>query len=102
MVLSLQLQRGCNILIASPDMLLDLVEKRRVSLFNCRYLVLDKANRMWDGMEFMSEIKNLFEDPNLPWGERQTLIFAETFPDEMQESAQQFMAEDYLFLCDLR
>merc|ERR1719341_1897391 len=97
-----QLQRGCNILVASPDMLLDLVSKRKVSFSNCRYLVLDKANRMWDGMEFMSEIKNLFEDPNLPWGERQTLIFAETFPDEMQESAQQFMAEDYLFLCDLR
>jgi len=94
-----QLQRGCNILIATPDMLLDLLEKRGVSLTNCKYLVLDEADRMWDGMEFVSEIQKLIEDPNMPWGERQTLIFAETLPDEMQESAQEFMAEDYIFLC---
>ena len=80
-------------------MLLDLLEKRGVSLTNCKYLVLDEADRMWDGMEFVSEIQKLIEDPNMPWGERQTLIFAETLPDEMQESAQEFMAEDYIFLC---
>ena len=96
-----QLQRGCSILIATPDMLLHLVEERNVSVSNCKYLVLDDADRMWDG-EFMWEIHELVEDPNMPKqaprGDRQTLIFSTALPDEMQESAQEFLAEDYLFL----
>merc|ERR1719391_1441708 len=96
-----QLQRGCNILIATPDMLLHLVEERNISVSNCKYLVLDDADRMWDG-EFLWEIHELVEDPNMPKqaprGDRQTLIFSTALPDEMQESAQDFLAEDYLFL----
>ena len=68
---------------------------------NCKYLVLDDADRMWDG-EFMWEIHELVEDPNMPKeaprGDRQTLIFSTALPNEMQESAQDFLAEDYLFL----
>ena len=81
--------------------LLDFVEKGRVSLSNCKYLVLDEADRMLD-MGFMPEIQKMVEDPNMPKkapeGERQTLMFSATFPDEVQESAQEFLAEDYLFL----
>ena len=81
--------------------LLDFVEKGRVSLSQCNYLVLDEADRMLD-MGFMPEIQKMVEDPNMPKkapeGERQTLMFSATFPDEVQESAQEFLAEDYLFL----
>ena len=53
-------------------------------------------------MGFMPEIQKMVEDPNMPKkapeGERQTLMFSATFPDEVQESAQEFLAEDYLFL----
>ena len=77
------------------------MEKGRVSLSNCKYLVLDEADRMLD-MGFMPEIQKMVEDPNMPKkapeGERQTLMFSATFPDEVQESAQEFLAEDYLFL----
>ena len=82
--------------------LLDFVEKGRVSLSNCNCLVLDDADKMLD-MGFMSEIQKMVEDPNMPKkapeGERQTLMFSATFPDEVQESAQEFLSEDYLFLC---
>ena len=81
--------------------LLDFVEKGRVSLSHCNFLVLDEADRMLD-MGFMPEIQKMVEDPNMPKkapeGERQTLMFSATFPDEVQESAQEFLAEDYLFL----
>jgi len=33
-----------------------------------------------------------------PEGQRQTLMFSATFPDEVQTSAQEFLADDYLFL----
>jgi len=95
-----QLQRGCNILVATPGRLLDFVEKGRVSFANCKYLVLDEADRMLD-MGFMPEIEKMVEDPNMPKkapeGDRQTLMFSATFPDEVQESAQEFL-NDYLFL----
>merc|ERR1711922_51680 len=95
-----QLQRGCNILVATPGRLLDFVEKGRVSLSNCKFLVLDEADRMLD-MGFMPEIQKMVEDPNMPKkapeGDRQTLMFSATFPDEVQESAQEFL-HDYLFV----
>merc|ERR1719187_413892 len=95
-----QLQRGCNIRVATPGRLLDFVEKGRVSFANCKYLVLDEADRMLD-MGFMPEIEKMVEDPNMPKkapeGDRQTLMFSATFPDEVQESAQEFL-NDYLFL----
>ena len=80
--------------------LLDFVEKGRVSLSNCKFLVLDEADRMLD-MGFMPEIQKMVEDPNMPKkapeGDRQTLMFSATFPDEVQESAQEFL-HDYLFV----
>merc|ERR1719334_1267358 len=96
-----QLQRGCNILVATPGRLLDFVEKGKVSFANCKYLVLDEADRMLD-MGFMPEIQKMIEDPNMPKngaenGNRQTLMFSATFPDDVQTSAQEFL-HDYLFV----
>ena len=45
--------------------LLDFVEKGRVSLSNCKFLILDEADRMLD-MGFMPEIQKMVEDPNMP------------------------------------
>jgi len=93
-----QLAKGCNILVATPGRLLDYVEKGRVSFVNLKYLVLDEADRMLD-MGFMPEIKKCVEDPNMPAKEeRSTLMFSATFPDEIQEAAQEFLREDYMFL----
>ena len=75
--------------------LLDFVEKGRVSLSHCNYLVLDEANRMLD-MGFMPEIHM---PKKVPDGERQTRCSwpRSRNPDEVQESAQEFFADDYLF-----
>ena len=43
-----QLFKGCNVLIATPGRLMDFVEKGKVSFEDCRYLVLDEADRMLD------------------------------------------------------
>ena len=79
----------------------DFVEKGRVSLSHCNFLVLDEADRMLD-MGFMPEIQKMVENEDMPKkapeGNRQTLMFSATFPDEVQESAQEFLADDYLFL----
>merc|ERR1712126_694346 len=77
-----QLQRGCNILVASLGRLHDFVEKGRVSLSHCKVLVLDEADRMLD-MGFMPEIQKMAENEDMPKkaleGNRQCLMFC-NFP----------------------
>ena len=43
----------------------DFVEKGRVSLAHCNYLVLDEADRMLD-MGFMPDVRRIVNDPNMP------------------------------------
>ena len=48
-----QLFKGCNVLIATPGRLMDFVEKGKVSFEDCRYLVLDEADRMLDMVTYI-------------------------------------------------
>jgi hypothetical protein len=43
-----EIERGCDILVATPGRLSDLIERARVSLSAIRYLALDEADRMLD------------------------------------------------------
>ena len=54
-----------SLVLFSSYRLLDFVEKGRVSLSHCKFLVLDEADRMLD-MGFMPEIQKMVEDPNMP------------------------------------
>ncbi|CAG0881058.1 unnamed protein product [Darwinula stevensoni] len=88
---------GCHILVATPGRLLDFVDKGTVSFKKVKFLVLDEADRMLD-MGFMPEVKRMVHHPSMPdKGERQTLMFSATFPEEIQHLAREFL-NDYLFL----
>ena len=92
-----QLARGCNILVATPGRLLDFVERGPVSFQAVQYLVLDEADRMLD-MGFMPDIRRCVTNPRMPRkGDRQTLMFSATFPEEIRRSAGEFLS-NYLFL----
>jgi len=78
------LERGCNVLIATPGRLMDFVEKGAVSFSKLKYLILDEADRMLD-MGFLPDIKKMLEVGSMPEkGERQTLMFSATFPSDVQ------------------
>lgn len=71
-----KLQRGVDILIATPGRLLDLIQQKYISLNRVRHFVLDEADRMLD-MGFIHDIKRLL--PMLPQ-QKQTLFFSATMP----------------------
>lgn len=92
-----ELSRGCHLLVATPGRLVDMIDRGKVGLDNCMYLVLDEADRMLD-MGFEPQIRRIVEEDYMPQvGVRQTLMFSATFPKEIQRLAQDFLA-NYIFL----
>ena len=74
------LRRGCDILIATPGRLLDLMEQNLLSLNAVKYFVLDEADRMLD-MGFIHDMKKVIA--RLP-KEKQTCFFSATVPAEVK------------------
>ncbi|KAM7263198.1 hypothetical protein ACFE04_000881 [Oxalis oulophora] len=92
-----ELERGVDILVATPGRLVDLLERARVSLQMIRYLALDEADRMLD-MGFEPQIRKIVEQMDMPPpGARQTMLFSATFPKEIQRLASDFLY-NYIFL----
>jgi ATP-dependent RNA helicase RhlE len=75
------LQRGVEILVATPGRLLDLMNQGYVNLQHIEVFVLDEADRMLD-MGFIHDIKRIL--PKLPAG-RQSLFFSATMPNVIKE-----------------
>nr|ACM80366.1 vasa [Patiria miniata] len=89
--------KGCHLLVATPGRLMDFINRGRIKVSKCKYLVLDEADRMLD-MGFGPEMEKLIYLPDMPKkGERQCLMFSATFPQEVQQKAAEYL-EDYLFL----
>jgi len=92
-----QIERGCDLLSATPGRLVDLIERGRISLANIKYLVLDEADRMLD-MGFEPQIRRIVEGEDMPGTAlRQTLMFSATFPRDIQLLARDFLKQ-YIFL----
>lgn len=77
------LNRGVDIVVATPGRLLDLIQQGFVSLRDVEMFVLDEADRMLD-MGFLNDVKKIIA--HLPH-ERQSLFFSATMPPEIVKLA---------------
>ena len=81
------IERGADVLIATPGRLLDLFERGRLLLNDVKILVIDEADRMLD-MGFMPDVEKIV---NLLPRMRQTLFFSATMPPEIRRLADKFL-----------
>lgn len=81
------LERGSEVVIATPGRLIDLLEMGKLNLQRVTYMVLDEADRMLD-MGFEPQIRKIFDQirPN-----RQVLMWSATWPKEVQTLAKDFL-----------
>ena len=83
------LERGVDVLVATPGRLLDLIGQRACRLDGVEILVLDEADHMLD-MGFIHDLRRIAKV--LP-AKRQTLLFSATMPPPIAELAQQFLTD---------
>ena len=92
-----QIERGCDLLSATPGRLVDLLKRGRVSLANVHYLVLDEVDHMLS-IGFERQIRRIVQGEDMPnIDDRQTLMFSPTFPHGVQTLAREFL-KNYVFL----
>ncbi|WP_407920726.1 DEAD/DEAH box helicase [Frigidibacter oleivorans] len=84
-----KLKRGVDVLIATPGRLLDLLDRRALTLAEAKYLVLDEADQMLD-IGFIHALRKIAK--LLP-KDRQTLLFSATMPKLMEELADSYLTE---------
>ena len=103
------LSKGLHIVVATPGRLIDMLEKKKFVLDNCKYLCMDEADRMID-LGFEDDVRNIMSFFKVPrffslylpsltmWlqRQRQTLLFSATMPRKIQEFAQQSLVRPVL------
>ncbi len=83
------LNKGVDVLIATPGRLLDLFDRGKMLLTGVELMVVDEADRMLD-MGFIPDIERIFK---LTPPRRQTLFFSATMPPEITRLTTQFLKD---------
>ncbi|WP_171179794.1 DEAD/DEAH box helicase [Ruegeria sp. HKCCD8929] len=84
-----RLQRGTDLLVATPGRLIDLLDRKAVRLDETRFLVLDEADQMLD-LGFIHALRKIAP---LLSEERQTMLFSATMPKQMAEIASAYLSD---------
>lgn len=84
-----KIRRGVHMMVATPGRLMDMLNKKMVSLDVCRYLCLDEADRMID-MGFEEDVRTIFSYFK---AQRQTLLFSATMPKKIQNFAKSALVQ---------
>jgi superfamily II DNA/RNA helicase len=79
----LQVQKGCDVVVATPGRLIEIINKKQIDLKSLDFLVLDEADKMLD-LGFEEELQVILDA--IPQ-KRQNLFFSATYPKKMSNIA---------------
>jgi superfamily II DNA/RNA helicase len=82
-----RLERGVDIIVATPGRLLELIREEEIDLAELRFLVIDEADKLLD-LGFAEELELLLQA--LP-AQRQNLLFSATYPDKVLQISERVM-----------
>ncbi|CAA7270159.1 unnamed protein product [Cyclocybe aegerita] len=86
------LSKGLHIVVATPGRLIDMLEKKRFTFNNCKYLCMDEADRMID-LGFEDDVRTIM---SFFKNQRQTLLFSATMPKKIQDFARESLIKPVL------
>lgn len=84
-----ELKSGCEIVVATPGRLIDLLKMKALTMFRATYLVLDEADRMFD-LGFEPQIRSIVGQIR---PDRQTLLFSATMPRKVEKLAREILSD---------
>ncbi|OMO63998.1 hypothetical protein CCACVL1_22119 [Corchorus capsularis] len=84
-----ELKAGCEIVVATPGRLIDLLKMKALTMMRATYLVLDEADRMFD-LGFEPQIRSIVGQIR---PDRQTLLFSATMPRKVEKLAREILAD---------
>ena len=85
------LERGVHIVVGTPGRTLDLIQRRKLTLGDVQFLVLDEADEMLS-MGFQESLNAILETTP---EEKQTVLFSATMPKEIRRIAKKYMTEPH-------
>ncbi|XP_024541622.1 DEAD-box ATP-dependent RNA helicase 24 [Selaginella moellendorffii] len=83
-----ELKAGCEIVVATPGRLIDMLKMKALTMFRATYLVLDEADRMFD-LGFEPQIRSIVGQIR---PDRQTLLFSATMPRRVETLAREVLS----------
>lgn len=84
-----ELKSGCEIVIATPGRLIDMLKMKALTMSRATYLVLDEADRMFD-LGFEPQIRSIVGQIR---PDRQTLLFSATMPRKIEKLAREILTD---------
>ncbi|GFQ01555.1 dead-box ATP-dependent RNA helicase 24 [Phtheirospermum japonicum] len=84
-----ELKAGCEIVVATPGRLIDMIKMKALTMFRATYLVLDEADRMFD-LGFEPQIRSIVGQIR---PDRQTLLFSATMPRKVEKLAREILSD---------
>lgn len=84
-----ELKAGCEIVIATPGRLIDMLKMKALTMSRATYLVLDEADRMFD-LGFEPQIRSIVGQIR---PDRQTLLFSATMPRKVEKLAREILSD---------
>ncbi|XP_057474268.1 DEAD-box ATP-dependent RNA helicase 24-like isoform X1 [Actinidia eriantha] len=84
-----ELKAGCEIVVATPGRLIDMLKMKALTMLRATYLVLDEADRMFD-LGFEPQIRSIVGQIR---PDRQTLLFSATMPRKVEKLAREILTD---------